>query len=76
MADKRRTGRARPARFWPFGPQTAVLLVPLLLTVQLVAWGLAGESLGFDTVRAVQYSSGSSRSASSPWSCSCWRTWP
>ena len=51
MAESLRAGRATPARFWPFTSQTAVLLVPLLLTVQLVAWGLIRYSLGLDTVR-------------------------
>jgi hypothetical protein len=42
----------RPARFWPFGTRAAVLLVPVLLILLLVVWGVSRDPLHFDKAHA------------------------
>ncbi len=39
------------ARFWPYEPRAAVLLVPLVLAVLLATWSLIREPLHFDAAR-------------------------
>lgn len=38
----------RSSRFWPFGARAAVLLVPVLLILLLVVWGVSRGPLHFD----------------------------
>lgn len=40
------------ARFWPFTPRSALLLVPLVLAALLVSWALIREPLHFTTADA------------------------
>jgi hypothetical protein len=51
MLEKTHAGSTSAERFWPYGTRAAVLLVPLLLVLLLVAWGFARRPLHLETVK-------------------------